>query len=42
MNPDWIIRARVTKKGPVKFFKKQNGTGDGKLFSVDLIDAYGS
>lgn len=41
MNPDWIIRARVTKKGQVKTFNKQTG-GQGKLFSVDLIDAYGT
>jgi|JI9StandDraft_1071089.scaffolds.fasta_scaffold144558_1 replication factor A1 len=41
MNPDWIIRGRVTKKGQVKTFNKQGGGGQGKLFSVDLIDAYG-
>ena len=40
MNPDWIIRARVTKKGQVKTFTNQKGTG--KLLNIDLVDFYGT
>ena len=40
MNPDWIIRARVTKK-QVKTFKSRDG-GNGRLLNVDIVDAYGT
>lgn len=35
----WTIKARVTSKGPVRTFTK--GPNGGKVFSVDLLDAYG-
>jgi len=37
----WTIRARVTSKTPMKEFPRKTGTGTGKLFSVELIDAAG-
>jgi ssDNA-binding replication factor A large subunit len=35
----WTIKVRVTKKGDVKTYT--NAKGDGKLLSVDLLDAQG-
>jgi ssDNA-binding replication factor A large subunit len=35
----WTIKARVTNKAPMRTFKK--GAGEGKVFSVDLLDADG-
>jgi replication factor A1 len=40
MNPDWIIRARVTKK-QVKTYKGKDGN-PGRILNVDLVDFYGS
>jgi len=37
----WTIRARVTNKSEMKEFARKTGTGTGKLFSVELIDAAG-
>jgi replication factor A1 len=37
--PRWRIRARVSLKGPMKTF--QNARGEGRLFSVNLIDESG-
>ena len=36
----WTIRARVTHCSPLRSFKQKAG-GDGKVFSVDLLDAEG-
>lgn len=46
---DWTIRARVTAKGAIRSFNKnagqggktQGGTGGGKVFSLQLLDAEG-
>lgn len=35
----WTIKARVTSKSQTRTFRK--GSGDGKVFSVDLLDAEG-
>merc|ERR1719502_1039370 len=35
----WVIKARVTNKAQLRTFKK--GNGEGKVFSVDLLDAAG-
>jgi len=35
----WVIKARVTNKAPLRTFSK--GSGQGKVFSVDLLDASG-
>lgn len=35
----WTIKARVTNKGPLRTFKK--GSGEGKVFHVELLDAAG-
>lgn len=37
---DWIVRARVTKKGPIRTWN--NARGEGKLFGVDLFGADGT
>lgn len=36
---NWMIRARITNKGPVRAFQKNGQTG--KVFTVDLLDAKG-
>lgn len=38
-HPRWTIKARVTNKTPMKSWS--NASGDGKLFSVDLLDSAG-
>lgn len=35
----WMIKARVTNKAPMRTFKR--GTGEGKVFHVDLLDSAG-
>lgn len=35
----WVIKARVTNKGPLRTFSK--GAGEGKVFHVELLDALG-
>lgn len=35
----WVIRARITSKSPIKTWS--NSRGEGKLFSMDLIDESG-
>lgn len=40
MNSDWIIKARVSKKYPVKQWS--NDKGDGKLLNFELIDRHGT
>jgi len=35
----WTIKARITNKAPLRTFKR--GTGEGKVFHVDLLDAMG-
>jgi len=35
----WVIKARVTSKTPVRTWS--NARGEGKLFSMDLIDESG-
>jgi len=35
----WVIKARVTNRAPLRLFKR--GSGDGKVFHVDLLDAAG-
>eukprot|EP00808_Paulinella_micropora_P019634 g74900.t1 len=37
----WVIKARVTKKGDMRTWQNQRSGGEGKLFSVDLLDAEG-
>lgn len=40
MNSDWIIKARVSKKFPVKQWSNQRG--EGKLLNFELVDKYGT
>lgn len=40
MNPDWIIKAKVTNKGSVRNYN--NAKGPGKLFNFELADIHGS
>ena len=40
-NTDWMIRARIMKKYPVKTFNKRGGEGTGKILNIDLVDAHG-
>lgn len=40
MNSDWIVKARVSKKYPVKEWN--NARGSGKLLNFELIDRYGT
>lgn len=35
----WVIKVRVTNKSPIKTWS--NSRGEGKLFSMDLIDESG-
>ena len=37
---DWVIKARVVKKGEIRNWK--NAKGEGKLFNIDLIDREGT
>ena len=37
---DWVIKARVVKKGNVRSWK--NARGEGKLIAVDIIDRAGT
>ena len=37
-NRSWTIKARVTKKGDVRTFKRR-GQQEGKLLPIELIDA---
>lgn len=37
--PKWTIKARITNKTPLRTFRK--GTGEGKVFSCDLVDVEG-
>lgn len=39
MNPDWIIKARVTKKGAPRHWKNFRGEGD--LMNIELKDEHG-
>lgn len=39
MNPDWIIKARVTKKGAPRTWK--NFRGEGMLMNIELKDEFG-
>lgn len=36
----WVIRARITSKGPLRSFNNKRG-GDGKVFHVELLDSQG-
>jgi len=36
---NWTIKARITNKAPLRTFKK--GAGEGKVFSVDMLDVMG-
>jgi replication factor A1 len=38
----WVIKARVTSIGAPRTFQRKGGGGEGKLFSVELLDAEGS
>lgn len=40
LNSDWIIKARVSKKCPVKEWN--NNRGSGKLLNIELIDRHGT
>lgn len=40
MNSDWIIRARITKKGNIRPFNTEKGPG--KLLNIDLVDYFGT
>ena len=40
MHSDWIIKARVSKKYPVKEWN--NARGSGKLLNIELVDRYGT
>ena len=40
MNSDWIIKARITKKFPVRTYHNKNGSG--KLLNFELIDRHGT
>lgn len=40
INPDWIIKVRLSKKYPVKSW--ENNRGSGKLLNVELVDKHGS
>jgi replication factor A1 len=40
MNSDWIIKARVSKKYPVKEWN--NSRGSGKLMNFELVDKHGT
>lgn len=40
MNSDWIIKARVSRKYPVKEWS--NAKGQGKLLNFELVDKYGT
>jgi replication factor A1 len=40
-NRSWTIKARVTTKSQPRTFNRKVGGGEGKLFSVDLLDAEG-
>ena len=40
MNPDWIVKARVTKKGAPRHWKNFRGEGD--LMNIELKDEFGS
>jgi len=37
----WTIKGRVTSKAPLRTFKQRNGSGFGKVFHVELLDAEG-
>ncbi|OLP89239.1 Replication protein A 70 kDa DNA-binding subunit [Symbiodinium microadriaticum] len=37
----WTIKGRVTSKAPLRTFKQRNGSGQGKVFHVELLDAEG-
>ena len=37
---DWVIKARVVKKGDMRTWR--NSRGEGRLFSIDLIDRDGT
>lgn len=37
---DWVIKARVVKKGEVRTWK--NARGEGQLVSMDLVDREGT
>lgn len=37
---DWVIKARVVKKGDMRNWR--NSRGEGRLFSIDLIDRDGT
>lgn len=39
LNPDWMIKAKVTNKGAVRTFTNQRG--EGKLFNFELADSHG-
>lgn len=39
MNPDWMIKAKVTNKGNIRTYTNQRG--EGKLFNFELADAHG-
>jgi ssDNA-binding replication factor A large subunit len=40
MNSNWMIKARVSKKYPVKEWSNARGTG--KLINIELVDKYGT
>jgi len=35
----WVIKARVTTKAQVRTFQRRGGGAEGKLFSIELLDA---
>ena len=37
---DWVIKARVVKKGDIRSWK--NAKGEGRLFNIDLVDREGT
>lgn len=39
LNPDYIIKVRLTKKYPIRHW--DNAKGSGKLMNVEFMDAYG-
>jgi len=37
----WTIRARITSCGQMRTFKSKSGSGEGKVYNVDLLDVEG-
>ncbi len=42
MTNDWCIRGRISKLERVKTFSKRDGSGEGKILNIEIIDMYGT